>query len=340
MIMSVRFLRSILFLALVSVVCSFPSPVLAGEFTIRPFLIDKTVVPRDVVTETIKLTNDATHRKYVIFATVNEITVDTEGLIKEFVTPVMTDRTVTPTSWVEVKRGRIEIPPGEEREVPLTLRIHPDAEPGEYHLFVGFVPARNRPIAEDIAMAGEADGVVMKITVADQRQETMRISRFLIDRFITTDDKRQIDVEIQNLGDISSAPMGEIIFYDNRGVEVMAVPFNESAEAIAPGEKKVLSGTVPLEADLGRYKANLALQYGEKQRAALYDTTSFYMIPLPILIGILLTIIIISTLIAVLFRRAFAQSGFHDEPDEVTMFVRDGHDGTPQDHDIDLKKTE
>ncbi len=331
-------LKLYFFLALIALTPM--TQVLAGEFTVRPFLIDKVAMPRDIINETVLLTNDSEYRKYVVYATVNEISVDTEGDIKEFVSPIMTDRTNTVTSWIEIGRGRIEIPPGEKKEVPLTFRINPYAEPGEYHVFVGFVPAPNRPAAEEIAMKGEADGVVVKITISDKRVDNMKISGFLIDRFVTGDDNREIDVIVQNTGDLPSAPKGEIVFYDSRGVEVNAMPFNDEEIQVPPGETVTLKGVLPMSGEIGRYKANVSLRYGENQRASLYDTTYFYSLPSHFLLLIFGAILIGAIFVTFLFRRVFI-SDYDDYEDEhsVTMYVRDGHDANPQDHDIDLKNT-
>lgn len=315
-----------------------PNIVLASEISIRPFLVDETLQPRDSVTRSITLSSTYDTRKAVLFATVNEISVDATGEIKQFVSPVMTDRKNTITSWIEIGRGRIEIMPGETIEVPLGLVIHPYAEPGEYHVFVGFVEAPNRPKAEAIAMAGDAKGVIVKITIADERKDSMRISGFIIDRFVTGEDKRTIDIEVENMGDIASAPAGEIIFYDSKGVEVSSVPVNTEGKSIAPGEKTILKSSVPLDNDLGRFKANVSLSYGDNQRGALYDTTVFYMMPTHLLLIIFGGILFVALLIAMLFRRAFQQDVYDDEAgDDVVMYVKDGHDAEPQEHDIDLK---
>ncbi|NCN11815.1 hypothetical protein GW937_00660 [Candidatus Kaiserbacteria bacterium] len=319
--------------------CSF-SIVMAAEYTVRPFLIDHVAEPRETITEMVMLTNDSPYRKYVVYATVNEISVDTEGEIKEFVSPVMTDRTNTVTSWIEVTRGRIEIPPGEKKEVPLILRINPYATPGVYHAFVGFVPAPDRPTAEAIALRGEADGVIVKITVLDKRNDSMKLSGFLIDRFITGDTHKEIEVIINNTGDIPSAPQGEIIFYNSQGVEISSAPFNAEGTTISPGETVTLTSLVPLEKGIGRFKANLALQYGEDQQASLHDTTFFYLVPLHyllLLFGVIVSIVIAITL---LFRKTLlsARSGEYDD-DTIALYVRNGHDSNPKDHDIDLKNT-
>jgi len=311
---------------------------LASEITIRPFLIDETLMPREQVQNVVTLKSSYDYRKAVLYATVNEITIDAAGEVKEFISPVMTDRTNTVTSWIEVNRGRIEIPFGEAVEVPITIRLHPNAEPGEYHAFIGFVEASNRDIAEQIALEGKAQGVVIKVTVPDQRDDTMRISSFSIERFITGEDGRTIAIEVENTGDISSAPMGEIIFYDSRGIEVTSVPINQEAKAVAPGETVTLVGEVPFNNDLGRYKANLSLRYGLDQRASLYDTTFFYFMPWHLLLLIFAGILLVTIVLALLFRRAFTVHHDDDDCQEVTLYVRDGHEPNPKDHDIDLTK--
>ena len=316
----------------------FPSIVSATEVTIRPFLIDENLPPRGNVVRNITLQSDYDYRKAVIFATVNEISVDSKGEIKEFISPVMTDRTNTVTSWIEIGRGRIEIPAGETVEVPLEINVHPYAEPGEYHAFIGFVEVKNRPMAESIARAGDAKGVVLKITVNDQREDGMRVNSFSVERFVTGVGSRPIDITIENYGDVASAPKGEIIFYDSRGTEVAAVPVNSEGVVIEPGEVAVLTSAVPVEDTLGRFKANMQLQYGIDQRASLHDSAAFYMMPTKLLVFLFGGVLFFVLLMVLLFRKTFlAERDGDEDDDDVYMYVRDGHTAEPQDHDIDLK---
>lgn len=312
-------------------------PVFASDITIRPFLIDETLSARGISQKLVTIKSDYTHRKAVLYATVNEISVDNEGVIKEFVSPVMTDRTTNVASWVEITRGRIEVPAGEIREIPITLKIHPFAEPGEYHVFVGFVEAPNRPTAESIAMKGEAKGVIVKITVSDDRKDTMRISGFLIDKFITGEDNKKVSIQIDNDGDVASAPTGEIILYDSRGVEIDSFLVNKENKIVQPGETITLEEEIPLDEKIGRFKANLSLRYGENQTASLQDTTYFYMLPMKTLVIIFCAVLLVASFIALLFRRVFFNHEEDDGCDDVTMYVKSGHEAIPQDHDIDLK---
>ena len=323
---------------LLLLVIALPLPVSAADLSIRPFLIDVTMVPRESTSETILIENTFSDRNATVYATVNEITVGTDGAIKDFVTPVMTDRTNTVTSWIEISRGRTVIPPNESAEIPLKISTHPFAEPGEYHVFIGFVSASKRYIAEETALRGDAEGVIVKITVADERTDAMRITSMQVDRIVSREDERKVEITIENSGDIESAPSGELVFYDGRGREVIAVPVNETGESISPNSEKTFTAIIPFSDDIGRFKANVNLLYGENQRASLYDTTSFFMLPLHyllMLIGFFTVLIIILVLIMRSRRSDYVST---EDGDEVSMYVRDGHVANPQDHDIDLSK--
>lgn len=322
----------LIFLALLLPVTSF-----ASEITIRPFLIDKTMVPRESASEIISLTSSYPNRKSVIYATVNEISVDSTGEIKEFITPVMTDRTTAVTSWVEIGRGRIELMPGQTVEIPLDIKVHPYAEPGEYHLFIGFVETSKRFKAEEVALAGDANGVIVKITVGDEREDSMRITSMTVDRFVTDGDKQQVEITVENAGEIASAPVGELIFYDSRGREITAVPVNSESVQISPGVSKTFSATIPITENLGRFKANVNLTYGKNQRANLYDTTGFYMVPLLYLFALAGLFLLFFVVLLVLLRRSMITGQPEESGDDIPLYVRDGHKPNPQDHDIHIK---
>lgn len=327
----------IIHLAFFVLVIFTPTLVIASEITIRPFLIDEVLQPRDEIQKIVTISSDYEVRKAVLYATVNEITVGNDGEIKEFVTPVEADRTTTATSWIEVSRGRIEIPHGETREVPITLNINPFAEPGEYHVFVGFVEAQNRPEAEKIAMAGDAKGVIIKITISDDREDSMRINSFLIKRLILKDTDKKVDIELENKGDFISVPTGEIILYNSRGIELTSFAVNTEGKEINPGEIVTIQESLPLSEEIGRFKANLILEYGENTKANIYDTTYFYLVPIKILVLLFVALLFVSIFTTWLFKRVFMIHESDEEFDEVTMYVKEGHNANPQDHDINLK---
>lgn len=314
------------------------TPALAADFLIQPLLIDEDAQARDVIIKTITITNQANHR-LVYFATVNGIEMDTSGKIKEFISPSMTDQTSTVASWLEINRGRQEIDPGATTSIPLTIRIHPFAKPGVYYAFVGVVSADNQPEAQAKVLRGDGDGTIVKITIKDKKSDLLRISNFLVNRFIFLSSHRNIQIEVENNGDAPSVPKGEVIFYNSRGEEVSSVKVNEEGITVPPGESRELQAGIPFTDKLGRFKANLRLDYGATQKVTIFDTAQFFMIPLKLMIVLIIAIILFSLMVTYLLRRAFYDE-LHDEDGgkEVPLYVRNDREHEIKDHDIHIQK--
>lgn len=310
----------------------------ANEISVQPLLLDLDLKSREVVTRDITLTNDS-ETKISVYATVNEIAIDGSGDIKEFITPVMTDRTNTITSWIEIGRGRIELLPKETKVIPLTIRMHPQTIPGTYHAFIGFVPEKKRPEAEVIAMQGKAEGLILKIALEESRSELLRISSFTSNRFIFKETQRSLEIEVENSGDMDATPTGEIIFYDGRGVEVASTPVNEGGVVVPAGTKTTLTATIPFINELGRFKANVTLKYGPDAKSTSFDTVQFFMIPLNIAIALVVAILLFSLLITYLLRKVFRDELHNDEDGkDIPLYIRNDREHIDKDHDIHVTK--
>ena len=310
--------------------------VVRADFSHRPLVVDETLGPRDIATTEITIENPD-DRRYRLYATVNAIDIDNGGTIERFISPSMDDRERSLTSWIEVTRGRIELPPGETITVPVTIRVNPYAKPGQYHAFVGFVPASKRPTAEATALAGEAKGTVFRVEVPENRQTVLRLAGFSVDRFMTGMGAREVTYEVENPGDTPVAPRGELIYYDGRGREVAAVPLNEIGATVAPGETAAFTAPVPVDALAGRFKALLNVQYGETQVASLNDSAHFVLLPAHLLLMLLAALSVLGVVLTVLLRRALGDTDADDDADDVALFVRDGHSVPAHEHDVSLK---
>lgn len=318
---------------------AFASSVTAEEgLTIRPFLIDETLEAREAVTHEISLENK-TGRQLTLYATVNEITVDTEGVVKEFITPSMADRTTSVTSWIEITRGRITIPAGETATTSLTIHTNPYAKPGEYHAFIGFVNTNKRHIAEAQALAGEADGIPLKVTISEEVNLSLMMKKFSVPQFVFRRDHSVVEMVLENNGESELLPTGEIIFYDSSGEEVAATDINIEKKSVPPGETIALTAPIPFFGSLGRYKANATIYYGPKNQASIFDTAHFMMVPYYLLFVLLLAIIIFSIFITYLLKRAFDDERYIvDDEQDVPLRVGTGRDYEEKDHDITIVK--
>lgn len=307
----------------------------AADYAVAPLLIEHTTEPRDIFEESVKITN-TTDRKVRIFPTVNEITVGDEGEVKSFVPPSMSDNTTSITSWIAVTRGRVEINPGETIKIPVSFTINPNAASGEYHAFIGFAEGSKRDEAEALVASGRAPGVVVRLSLVEKRTEYLRLNRFNIDRFITSTDEAVVAYELENVGGMPITPSGEIIFYNSRGEELQAITVNPEQKTIGPNGRERFEQTIPNLGVIGRHKALLNVEYGTAQRANLYDTTYFNIIPvvyLALLFGFLL---LTSLILAIWYHRS--KSHPHEYEEEVSVYVRSGIVGAEKEHDINLKK--
>lgn len=313
----------------------FPDATFAADYSVTPLIIDRTIEPRDSFEESIKITN-ATDRKLRLFPTVNEITVGSEGTIQTFIPASMGDNKISVTSWIEVTRGQIEIAPGETIKVPVITHVNPNAAPGEYHAFIGFAEGSNRDEAEAKVMAGTAPGVVIRLSLVEKRSEYLRLERFTIDRFITGTADAVATYDLENVGGLALTPAGEIIFYDGKGVEAGSVKINTDAQEIVPGKKVTFTSLIPDLGTIGRYKAFLNIEYGSNQRANVYDTVYFNIVPIKILLGIFVSLLVVSLILAFFYHRS--RNRFLEENEDVAVYIRNGIRSSEKDHDINLKQ--
>ncbi len=309
----------------------------AASYTVTPLVIDEDVEPRDIIEKTITLKNTGS-QPVTVYPSVNNISIDTGGGIQEFLPPVMSDQTSSLASWIEISRAGIDLKVDETKTVTLTLRINPNPQEGEYHTFVGFGNGRNRDEAEAMVARGDAPGTIVSVNFAEKKNSLLKLSRFNVDRFVTSDDNGAAAYVIRNPGDEPLIPTGEIIFYDKRGGEVASLAVNPDNASIQPGEEKTFSANVPAEGLFGKYKAFLSVEYGTANLASVQDTTYFYILPLRTILLILGVLLILVIIISFYVHRKYFDEGVDDGSEQLPVHVRENA-SDPLHHDIDLRNS-
>lgn len=313
------------------------STVSAADYSVSPLLIEHDIEPRDMFEETVKISN-TTDRPLRLYPTVNEITLGYDGEIKTFVPASMSGTATSVTSWIAVTRGRQEIAPGETIKIQITVKISPNATPGEYYGFIGFAEGDNRDKAELLVTEGRAPGVVVRFSLKEKRNEYLRLEKFNIPRFIISGNDSQITFDINNVGSVPLTPAGEIIFYDSSGQELTALKVNPEQITVPPETIKSFTASVPELGLIGRRKAFINIEYGTKERANVYDTLYFNVIPLGLLLILFIATLIISIVVSILIHRRRQKLSFLNEQEDVPVYIRTGNNGAEKDHDINLKK--
>lgn len=307
------------------------------EYVVAPPIIELSVSARDIQQQSIKITNTGTV-PLRLFPTVNSVTLGDDGEIATFEPASMSNQANTVTSWLAISRARLELAPGETKKIPLEITINPNAVPGDYYAFIGFGNGDKRDEVEAAVLKGGVPGSIVRISIADTSTEYLRLHAFTIDRFVRSGEDVGVRYELENIGDIPVTPSGEVILYDVRGFEVGAVPLNSEQVTLAPGERTAFEASAPDTGSFGRHKAFLSLEYGQKQRANLYDTTFFTVVPITLLIIAFAVLLIISVLLTLLhLRRGQARVNLVED-DAVSMYIRTGELSNKKDHDIILTK--
>lgn len=306
----------------------------AADYVVMPLALNLDVAKRDIVRETITLRNES-DRQVRLYASVHEVSTDRDGVLESFTSPAMSDRTVTPTSWVEITRGRIVLPPGETRDIPLTIRMNPNTQPGSYSVFIGFGAASNQPLAEQQVMAGDAPGTLINLTVDKEQNQFLRLARFITDRFVTASEDAVATYRLMNPGAVDVAHSGELIVYDARGAEVASVDLNPAGDRLAPDESTNFSTALPADLPWGKYKAFLTVEYGDHMSASLNDTAFFFVLPWWQLLVLFMIVLIMALLITVWLHKRQYRESEHDAP-SLPLHVYDG-ESEAQDHDINLR---
>jgi hypothetical protein len=308
-----------------------------ANYSVSPLLIDKELEKRDIVTETITLTNNES-RMVRIYPTVNEISVDEGGSIKTFVEPSMVaDRTTSITSWLEISRARIELSPGESKQIELTIRVNPDVAAGEYHAFVGFPEGSNRPEAENRVFAGGVPGTVIRVGVDKVQNQFLRLDRFSVEKFVKNAEEGNVSYTLSNPGEDPVVPQGEIIIYDNNGNEVNSLAINPEKTVLEGAKQSEFKAALPSDLPMGKYKAFLSVEYGDHQTASVHDTAFFYVLPLTSVAIIFAIVLVFAILIALYVHRKFDLADTDVDADDVALYIRQGRSES-KDHDIDLSK--
>lgn len=325
---------------LLTIILLSPSFVFGANISVTPMIVDYETEARDILVKDITIKNFDSN-PIRVYASVHEIEVDGNNEIRSFVPSSMSDRTKSITSWIEISRARLDIGSNSEVVLPLTLRINPNAAPGEYHAFVGFGSGKNYDEAEKMTLEGKSTGVLVRVSIDKKQTELLRLVTFKTEPFVLNNKEHSFSYTLENAGDMPLTPSGEVIIYDSRGVEINSVTLNNDKTVIAPGEKVDFQSPIPFTNRFGKNKAYLTIEYGENQRAVVYDTNYYFSIPWMYSIIVLSLLVLVPIILTILFRRMSRpnySNTVNHEASEVPLFVKNSHDHKIHDHDINLRK--
>jgi len=272
-------MRSTLRASLVFVVLALISPASVFAFSsdklsVTPVVIDGKAKPRDILKESITITNTAEHL-LTLYPSVNDVE-PAEGEQSFVPAQSSLDLADSLANWIELSRGVIELKPGESKEVPFIIHVNMNGKTGVYHAQISFAHGTTRADAEAV---GPLATVTVNLEVQDDVKEVLQLGKFSTGRFFLAGDDVRFDYLLENIGNQELLPRGEIRVYDRRGQEVASVDVNKDGKAVSPDQMAQLASVWAAAEGFGQYKALLTVYYGKSQTASVQDTVFFWVVP-------------------------------------------------------------
>jgi hypothetical protein len=269
-----------------------------NEIVVTPTIIDRKAEARDILEFSVNLKNQGT-KKATIYPIVNDISVE-EGR-QEFLDPGLLSKSSSLAGWVRISRGRIEIQPGKEIDIPLSVEVSPVAEPGKYYAVISFAQGSNQYDAKKQALEMNEPKVMLNIEIEEHVIEKAQINRFQTEKKLFFEFPVKFFLEVENIGNREINPEGSIYIYNRKGEEIALIPINQNIASVAPLAINSFENIWSPEKAFGQYKAKLVAEYGIGQGKSLQDTIYFWVLPKGFLLftltGILvLTLILLSTI--------------------------------------------
>jgi hypothetical protein len=270
----------------------------AADLVVSPAVIDGRGVPNDILNYTLTVTNTTGNQENV-FASVYELT---SSGTQPFTDPSAQNRPALLADWVSVSRGAMMFASGESKAIPVTVQINPYAAAGDYHAVIAFVEGGTRVDAEQ-GLVG-APQALINISVASGLTASLRIDGFAPAKGFYTGFPVAFNYIIENNGDVSSTPSGEVMFYDRLGHEINSVDANPHGIGIAPGKKQSFTAQWANGGSFGQYKAVLDLSYGAGNNK-LENTALVWVLPWKKLLIIFGTLFAVMIVLALLLHREY-----------------------------------
>lgn len=263
----------------------------AADLLVTPAVIDGNGVPDDILNYALTVTN-ISGRQQNVFASVYELT--PSGTVP-FADPSGSDRPDLLADWISISRAAMTFAPGASETIPMTVQINPYAVAGDYHAVIAFVEGGTRGAAEENLVGAPSSFV--DISVISDLTASLQVDGFAAAKGFYSNFPVTFNYTIENTGDVSSTPSGQIMFYDRLGHEINSIDANPDDVGIAPGQKQSFTAQWTDGGGFGQYKAVLDLSYGADDK--LDNTALVWVLPwkkLAIIFGVLFLVMIIMAL--------------------------------------------
>jgi len=308
--------RKKIFIAIcLGVFCVFGCLTSVKALTISPPLIDSEANPGSIIQGTIKLTND-TPEKAQLFSSIYRFEAKGEKGEPQIIEE---GEKIGLVKWIDITPGPVDLSPGETRQIPFTINVPKDAEPGGHYaaIFWGTSPPEIEGTETPVVAIKYKVGTLVLLAVSGEIKEEGRVIEFNTTGRLFSHLPVEFFVRFQDTGTIHLIPQGEINIKNIFDREIAKVLVNEKGGSVLPNSIRRFEavwskkGAPTLSTGgffsglknewnnfaFGRYRADLNLMYGYESTKMLSAALAFWVIPwrISITVIVILAILILIT---------------------------------------------
>jgi len=206
------------------------------------------------------------------------------------------------SQWIVIEPGPVAIPAFGSIEVPFIIDVPETAGPGGHYaaILAGTKPPAGKIGGTNIKISSLLASLIL-LNVNGDVKEAGQIREFSTDKKVFYDPKVNFTVRFENLGNVHIQPQGEIKVYNffNQEKKLLTLNHNSEFGNVLPGEIRQwqfsYEGGRSL-LDMGRYRAELVLNYGDTAKQTVDQKIFFWIIypkPLAIALSIIIGLILI-----------------------------------------------
>ncbi len=257
--------------------------------SVTPPLIQLTIGPGERWSSALKVTNTNT-REVTYYATVLDFEATGEEGVGTFVPRVQVGVPTGPTSyslasWIAMASSSVTVPAGESGEVPFTVAVPPDAEPGGHYaaILVGTQPGSAELTGPTMQISSYVSSLVF-VRIRGEATESGRIREFRTEQYLHDTARADFLLRFENTGNTHLKPSGAITIYNMWGKERGELAVNQERHFgnVLPASTRRFAFAWEGEGgltEIGRYSAVVTLAFGDDEKRNISATTYFWVVP-------------------------------------------------------------
>lgn len=244
--------------------------------------------------------------------------------------------------WIDVGGGPFTLQPGDKIEIPFSIKVPADAEPGGHYasIFFGTDPSIKPEDGGQVSIRSLLGSLIILRVAGDVREQAAVASFEPAGKTTLSHLPVTLDLRLQNQGNVHFRPQGKIVIKNLFGGESTQITLNEANGAVLPDSIRKFSTTwfkhdqideggnffTQLASEwrnfaLGPYTATATISYGQSN-ITLTANTKFTVIPWRVLtVGALIIALVIFFLVFGIrrYNRAIINRAQHKQPPTGAM---------------------